>query len=174
MRSKIMLQLKLIKKQKPFLRNVWEKKQASLEHKDKKVTLTKLISLLDEFIPQLELSIRNESFVTNSKKDKNDATKKKSNFNQSLNFYNSDRTNNEPKHFKCWYHKNDHHYFNQCKELWKLDGRNVTELAKKNGICTYCGKPWKSHKNFPNKNSSPNLSEPTKKLPHLTMMKLNS
>ena len=154
-----------------FIRNAWEKKQAALETKQKKVTLSKLIDVLVEFIPSLEVSIRNEAFT---KKDKDEKDKRKPSYshslncksdrhdikndkpkkaNHSLNYNNSDRHDNKAKnHYKCWFHKNNTHYFNKCRELWQMDGRKVAEIAKKNGICTYCGRPWDTHKNCPTDN----------------------
>ena len=133
-----------------FLKTAWERKQAKLERKHKKVTLSKLIDTLTKFIPTLELSIRNESFTqTHNRKDRDDKDKRR--FDKPRVYHNTNNKSNEyKKKFFCWFHKNDSHPFNKCKDLWRMDGRAVTALAKQNGICTYCGSEWLTHKNCPN------------------------
>lgn len=133
-----------------FLKVAWEKKQAKLEMKRKKVTLKKVIDTLTEFIPILELSIRNESFTnqsTNTRKEKDDRRRFEK---PRLYHFESNRFKENNTNTKCWFHKINNHPFNKCKSLWSMDGKAVTEIAKKNGICTYCGKEWLTHKNCPN------------------------
>lgn len=49
----------------------------------------------------------------------------------------------------CWYHENYDHSSLICYTLKAKSGKEVTELARKKGICTYCG--WKAHSPCQNK-----------------------
>ncbi|XP_070499595.1 uncharacterized protein, partial [Chironomus tepperi] len=132
-----------------FLKTAWEKKQAKLESKHKSVSLSNLIETLTKFIPTLELSIRNESFLnSNNRKDKEEKERRR--FEKPRLYHFEDKSKIDNIKVKCWYHKSDSHTFNKCKDLWRMNGKDVTAIAKKNGICTYCGNEWSSHKNCPN------------------------
>ncbi|XP_070492314.1 uncharacterized protein [Chironomus tepperi] len=108
-------------------------------------------AIKDERVKKIgELSIRNESFLnTNTRRDKE--VNEMQRFEKSRMYHTSE---SRSEHFKskqkCWFHECDSHPFNKCKDLWRMNGKDVTALAKKNGICTYCGREWLTHKNCPN------------------------
>lgn len=136
-----------------YLKTAWEKKQSKLEQKHKEVTLSTLVKVLVKFIPELELSMRNDAFTGNNKKDGNEREKKR--FEKPRLYhtdFNSEKPVNKKLAFRCWLHNSDDHKFNNCSELWKLDGREVSKIARRRGICTYCGEVWSDHQNCPSKN----------------------
>ncbi|XP_070509166.1 uncharacterized protein [Chironomus tepperi] len=49
----------------------------------------------------------------------------------------------------CWFHKTSNHSAFNCYSLWSMSGKEVSEQAKINDMCTYCGQ--KKHFNCPNK-----------------------
>ena len=106
-----------------------------------------MMHILDRELPRIEASIRNDN-IMNHNSQKHSENKNYRNTNR---FYTNHPINHEDSdtgHVLCWFHKSNNHVSNKCRDLWKLDGKQVSNLARKNNICTFCGK--NAHKPCPN------------------------
>lgn len=134
-----------------FIRNKWETRQAELEDKNIVPSLKHLIEIFDRELPRIEASIRNDELISSDKqsdaKTSHKGLENNHRLNNSMAEENthqsnenlSNNPNNPNNQFYCWFHKNNTHPGNKCKSLWNLDGKTVSELAKKAKICTFCG-----------------------------------
>jgi hypothetical protein len=143
------------------LRNKWESRQASLEANNKTPTLHDMVEVFDRELPRIEASIRNDKIRVVDKKSDNigqQKINKPSKFNYTNDKPNYNRNpvskitvgkyqSNENESYSCWYHKTNDHTGNRCKALWEMDGKTVSNLAKLNNICTFCGQ--KQHRPCP-------------------------
>lgn len=127
-----------------FLKNKWIDKQFDVESHNFSVKLCHMVEVLDKELPKLELRLRNDKLKFDSDHNSN----KSINHGERFNNTNTDsEVEDEIKHEKrikfdslyCWFHRNNSHPSNKCKELWKLDGKSVSQLAKESNRCTYCG-----------------------------------
>ena len=142
-----------------FLKSKWERKQSRLEYASIVPHLRHMINIFDRELPGIEAGIRNDKLRSNNfnkvekvglNSNKNrmystNVTNKRLNFTQNSSV---DSDSSEKETFLCWFHKSNNHVSNKCKDLWKLDGKKVAQIARKNKICTYCGKPF--HQPCPN------------------------
>ncbi|KAL7026505.1 hypothetical protein ACKWTF_007106 [Chironomus riparius] len=142
-----------------FIRNKWESKQAELEEINIVPTLKHLIEIFEKELPRIEASIRNDELLTADKRSDiiHNSKHQKSNDKSHRSYYSKEEgenpfiadentlaskenlSNNSTKTVYCWFHKQNGHSGNRCKDLWKLDGKIVSELAKNAKICTCCG-----------------------------------
>lgn len=126
-----------------FIKNKWIDKHFEKESQNEPVTLSHLVDVLDKELPKLELRLRNDQMMLDSDNNSNKSNKNGERFNNT----NTDEDKEDDKHENiirfdsdyCWYHRNNSHPSNRCKELWKLDGKSVSQLAKENNRCTFCG-----------------------------------
>ena len=145
-----------------YLKNKWEAKQADLEDRGIIPNLNHLIQIFDKELPRIEASIRNDKIRNTDKKSENNkpndkaqrfhntTTKTNNKFNHS--YFGTPNTDiehhqNNENEFLCWLHKTNDHIGNRCKNLWEMDGKTVSHLAKLHKICTFCGQ--KQHKPCP-------------------------
>lgn len=123
--------------------NGWHKMKSKLEDNDKTVGikhvaefLSKQVSLINSKMHSEEIDPWNENVPKVFKR-----------YDYSTKRSYSTTTNNNNEEFvnHCWFHKSKGHSAFQCSKLWELSGKEVSELARNNEICTFCG--LKRHKN---------------------------
>jgi hypothetical protein len=141
-----------------YLLNGWHRKKAKLEANDKTVYLKYISKYLSDQVNYLNSKMHSEnndpwkeshadkSF--NKKRefyDRNDRSFRRS--------YHNNVTNDKAKPNNsqfCWFHKSPNHSAFSCYSLWSMSGKEVSEQAKVNNICTFCGQ--KKHFSCPNRN----------------------
>lgn len=122
--------------------NSWHKVKSRLEDNDKTVCvkhvaefLSKQVSLINSKMHSEETDPWNENFPKPFKRNEH-STKR---------FYSTVASNKNVESINyCWFHKTNGHSSFQCSKLWELSGREVSDAARKNEICTFCG--LKRHK----------------------------
>jgi len=133
-----------------FLKNKWIDKQFEVESHNFSVKLCHMVEVLDKELPKLELRLRNDRLKLSKELKPNFSSKynEKNRFNNTQSEVENKFDRFKTKKFNgifCWYHKNNSHPSNKCRDLWKLDGKSVSQLAKERNRCTFCGQ----EKHFP-------------------------
>lgn len=120
----------------------WSEYAANIELNGQMANLRQFADWLKNRLPGIQREVIYSSYnVTNMLDNK----KKDFNNQKKSTFSNRNRVNNHHEHseapdtFKCWFHKSNDHFANGCRILLSKNGRDVSLLARKANICTFCG-----------------------------------
>lgn len=129
--------------------NGWHKLKSRLEDNNTIVSvshvadyLSKQVSYITSKMQAEELDPWKENSYTNKTFKRNDFNNKRSYSTFSNNRLN--QVSSDSSSTYCWMHKSKGHSSFNCSKLWEMSGKEVSDLARKNGICTFCG--HKKHK----------------------------
>ncbi|KAL7026646.1 hypothetical protein ACKWTF_005114 [Chironomus riparius] len=123
--------------------NGWHKIKSRLEEKNKTVCIKNVAEYLSKQVPHINSKMQAEEIDPWKENNTKPFKKNDFQFKRSYNTHSTSDNNNDSINY-CWMHKSKGHSSFDCSKLWESSGKEVTELARSNGICTFCG--LKRHK----------------------------
>lgn len=133
--------------------NGWHKLKSKLEEKSSVVSISHISEYLGKQVAYItskmqaeELDPWKETGYANKPFKRIESYNKRTYNTFSSNKFHSGSTNSQSSTY-CWFHKANGHSAFKCYKLWEMSGKEVSDLARKNNICTFCG--HMKHKDCP-------------------------
>lgn len=122
--------------------NGWHKIKSKLEEKNKTVCVKHVAKFLSKQVSFINSKMHSEDI--DPWKENVPKIFKRNDFSVKRAYNTFDKIKHEDSFNYCWLHKSKGHSSFQCSKLWELSGKEVSDIARKNDICTFCG--LKRHK----------------------------
>jgi len=126
------------------LMNGWHKSKSRLEDDDKTISIKHLANYLSKQVSHINSKMQAEE-TDPWKENHNTKFFKRIDFGYKRTYNTNDKVMSTSEFSNyCWLHKSKGHSSFSCSKLWELSGKEVSDIARKNNICTFCG--LKKHK----------------------------